>query len=112
MTEFDTFWQAYPRKVGKLAALEKYRTARKMATAEEILAGVARYKQNKPGYADWCHAKTWLSQGRWLDEYETPRSKTTTSDWWDECRTVHGGACGKRWDHEIRMRTPAVTEDS
>jgi len=64
--DFEAFWRAYPRKVGKLAAERAYGKARKLATAEELLAGVARYR--KPSYADWCHPTTWLNQGRWLDE--------------------------------------------
>lgn len=66
--EFEAFWKAYPRKVGKLAAAKAYAVARKQATAEQLLAGIALYRQTKPAYADWCHPMTWLNQGRWLDE--------------------------------------------
>jgi hypothetical protein len=76
--EFKQFWDAYPRHVGKLAAEKAYAKARHLATAAEILAGVARYKHDKPAYADWCHPRTWLSQGRWMDEV-TPSSAPT--DW-------------------------------
>jgi hypothetical protein len=31
------------------------------------LDGIAQYMKTKPAYADWCHPRTWLSQGRWLD---------------------------------------------
>ncbi len=69
--DFDEFWAACPRKVGKLAALKAYAKARKgYASQEELLAGLERYKKHKPAYADWCHPSTWLSQGRWMDEYE------------------------------------------
>ena len=67
---FDAFWQAYPRKVAKLAALKAWDKAIKISTAEEIIEGVERYKKNKPGYCDWCHPATFLNQGRWMDEYE------------------------------------------
>lgn len=103
--EFDQFWRAFPRKTAKLAARKAYDKARKIATAADILAGVDRYRANKPAYADWCHPATFLSQGRWLDEYEPSASarQTTASDWWDECKALHGGTCTKRWDHETRM---------
>jgi hypothetical protein len=68
MTPFDTFWQAYPRHVGKLAAMKAYAKALRLASAEQILAGVEVYKRIKPPYADWAHASSWLNAGRWMDE--------------------------------------------
>jgi len=38
--EFDAFWEVYPRKVSKAAALRAYRSARKRATLEVIAAGL------------------------------------------------------------------------
>jgi len=72
MNGFTAFWSAYPRKVGKLAAQKAYTKARQTVSAEDLLAGLERYKVTKPSYADWCHAKTWLTQGRWLDQDDTP----------------------------------------
>jgi hypothetical protein len=68
MTEFDQFWAVYPRHVKKLAAMKAFTKARTFATLEDILAGVERYKQIKPAYADWAHAPSWLNAGRWMDE--------------------------------------------
>ena len=76
MTDFDTFYAAYPRRVGKLDAIRAYAKARTVATADEILAGVESYKRNKPEYADWCHPATWLNKGRWMDEYDEPARVT------------------------------------
>jgi hypothetical protein len=70
MTDFERFWKAYPRKIGRLEAERKFEIALRSTTIDVLLAAVERYKQHKPEYADWCHAKTWLYQGRWLDEYE------------------------------------------
>jgi len=70
MNGFTAFWSAYPRKVGKLAAQKAYTKARQTVSAEDLLAGLERYKVTKPSYADWCHPKTFLSQGRWMDEPE------------------------------------------
>jgi allantoicase len=101
--EFAEFWAKFPRRVAKVAAMKAYVKARKSATADEIIAGIDRYMAHKPAYADWCHPTTFLSQGRWLDEYDTPRVQTRTVDWWEQCKALHGGACTCRWDHDTRM---------
>jgi hypothetical protein len=69
MDDFDQFWALYPLKVGKLAAERAFTKARQSATAAQLLAGVEQYKAHKPAYADWCHPKTWLTQGRWMDDW-------------------------------------------
>lgn len=72
--DFGEFWKHYPRKVGKLAAFREYAKARRHASAAEILAGVERYRQHLPDDLQFvCHARTWLHQGRWEDEYEVER---------------------------------------
>ena len=62
---FLSFWQKYPRKVGKGAARKAYRNACKRATPEEIAAGLTRYKPD-PQFTK--HASTWLNADCWLDE--------------------------------------------
>lgn len=69
---FDLFWQAYPRKMGKLAAQKAWAKAAKLADPKEIIAGIEPYKAHKPDWQDYCHPATWLNQGRWMDEYEQP----------------------------------------
>lgn len=76
--EFNAFWTRYPRKVGRLDAQKAFVKALKSATADQILAGVERYKTNKAAYADWCHPATWLNQGRWMDEADTENANVTT----------------------------------
>ena len=82
--EFETFWAAYPRKVGKFAAEKAFQKARaRGVTMQDLIQGIERYIAHKPSYADFCHASTWLNQGRWLDEYETapkPRLWTCPDD--------------------------------
>jgi uncharacterized protein YdaU (DUF1376 family) len=77
-TRFDQFWAAYPRKVGKDAALKAFKriAAAKRVTFDELMAGLERYKQNKPMKIDYCHPATWLNEGRWADEYSAPRLVT------------------------------------
>jgi hypothetical protein len=86
--DFEQWWQAFPRKVGKLAAQREYERARKRASAEVLLLGIVRYLQAKPEYADYCHPKTFLSQGRWLDE--APANGNGHTPW----RCPHVVACG------------------
>ncbi len=80
MTDFDEFWDAYPRKVGKALAMRAHARALRgllpmqvecelgPATHAEIMAGVASYKHDKPDYADWKHGSTYLNQVCWIDE--------------------------------------------
>lgn len=69
--EFEDFWRNFPRKVGKFAAQKEYDKVRRNGTTQgELLNGIARYVKTKPDYADYCHARTWLSQGRWLDQVD------------------------------------------
>ncbi len=82
MSDFETWWQEFPRKVGKLAAEREFSKARKRASLEDLIDGVARYRNHKPSYADWCHPVTWLRQGRWLDEDDTPAVAATLDYVW------------------------------
>lgn len=109
-TDFDTFWKAYPRKVGKLAAQKAYRRARSLASPGELLAGVEAYIAHKPAYADFCHPATWLNQGRWMDDYGAPAAAPSAPiDWFEECKQIHGGACGlDRWRHHNRKAIDAM----
>ena len=66
--DFQTFWQMYPRKVGKLAAQKSFEKAVKSATPQEIFEGVIRYQRNcgsDPKFI--AHPSTWLNEGRWMD---------------------------------------------
>jgi hypothetical protein len=65
---FERFWLAYPEKVGKEAARKAFEKATKLASSEEIMAGIARYIVAKPPDRAWCNPATWLNQQRWLDE--------------------------------------------
>lgn len=66
---FAVFWQAYPRKVGKLAAEKSFASAIESGVVlAELLEGVRRYVASKPTYQDYCYPATWLNEGRWADE--------------------------------------------
>lgn len=70
---FESFWSAYPRKVGKDAAFKAFSKRRPDdALLGEMLAAIAAQ-----GLVDRCrkgedrfvpHPSTWLNEGRWTDE--------------------------------------------
>jgi len=64
--DFDSFWQQYPKKVGKGAAKTSYNRALKKVSHADIMAGLARYNPD-PQYI--CNPATWLNQERWSDEH-------------------------------------------
>jgi len=72
--EFASWWQVYPRHVSRSEAEKAYVAARKDASAEDLLAGAVRYRDNrdrKEADAKFtAHASTWLHQKRWTDEPE------------------------------------------
>lgn len=70
---FEQFWQAYPKKVGKQAALKAWKRIRPtVALCDQILQAVDAQKQCE----QWRRENgryipnpvTWLCQGRWEDE--------------------------------------------
>jgi hypothetical protein len=69
---FDAFWRVYPRKVGKEAARKAYERALKLATPEQIMAGLDTLRMQVAGKDQQFtpHASTWLAAGRWDDEPE------------------------------------------
>lgn len=75
--DFEIFWKLYPRKEGKQAAKKAWAKAIKIATIQEILAGVSQYL-NDPNrvQAFTAHAATWLNAGRWADAPLPERIKT------------------------------------
>lgn len=66
--EFEAFWQAYPRRIAKGAAIKAFGSALKVATFSEIMDGVRRYAQTGPVPKYTPHPATWLNQQRWADE--------------------------------------------
>jgi hypothetical protein len=111
-SDFEEFWDAYPRKVGKLAAQKAYGAARRKASAEAILAGVMAYKRHMPHDPMFRpHPATWLNAGRWMDE-DVPVSRRQADgriDWFEQCKQVHGGECGlDRYRHMTRMQMEQV----
>ncbi len=66
--EFEEFWQAYPRRVGRGAAEKSFAKAMKFTDLPTILTAI---KNQRSGWTDpqyIPHPATWLNQRRWLDE--------------------------------------------
>ena len=70
---FDTFWAAYPRKVGKDAARKAF--SRVSTDLGTLLAAIEAQKQSRQWKAEGGryipNPATWLNQGRWEDELPT-----------------------------------------
>jgi hypothetical protein len=65
---FEAWYANFPRRQGRARALKAFRAALKKTDFDTLMAGVERYKAEKPGYADWAMPATWLNDERWLDE--------------------------------------------
>ncbi len=88
---FAEFWTAYPRKVGKGAALKAWM---KLKPSAELLAKILTAIEQQKKTAQWQrddgqyipHPLTWINQGRWDDapmtvgraREESPRHRYTT----------------------------------
>ena len=69
-SDFDLFWKAYPRKVGKQKALTAFKKV--PVPVETLLCAIAEQKQSaqwKKSNGEFIpHPTTWLNEGRWEDE--------------------------------------------
>lgn len=74
--DFEAFWQAYPKRTGRVMAYRQYLAAVYYggATSELILKGIEAYKRHlMTQQTEFQFIKSpaaWLSGGHWLDEYE------------------------------------------
>lgn len=77
-------YQAYPRKVGKLAALKAIEKALKASDLQTIMASVQRFaaqvKAERTEERFIPHPSTWFNQGRWMDE-QKPAQEQEQEDW-------------------------------
>lgn len=80
--DFVAFWKAYPLKKSKEGARAKWRAALKKTDAATLIAAAERYAAERSG-ADpkyTAHPTTWLNQGRWADEPDTPSNVVAIRD--------------------------------
>jgi len=68
--DFDLFWQAYPRKVGKSAAEKTWNKL--LPNIDDCLKAIAWQKETPQWFKNngqfIPHPATWLNQERWADE--------------------------------------------
>lgn len=72
MDDFEEFWKAYPRRVGKGKARAAFIKAIKKTTLTIMLDAID-WQRNQPGWLKdggsfVPHPATWLNQERWEDE--------------------------------------------
>lgn len=106
-TEFEEFYQAYPRHEGKGAAREKYKIARRKADHEAILAGARRaaaaYSEREKRFIPL--PATWLHQERWTDEipaangHDPPPADDLTPEERQQARLAHFRKTGRWPEH-------------
>ena len=75
LEQFEKFYEAFPRKVGKGQARKAFKTALTKVDFETILNGVVKYaKHTKNSEKQFiAHPATWLNGERWSDEYDVQR---------------------------------------
>ena len=71
--EFLKFWDAYPRKVGKIAALRRWQALRKAGALPDLatLLGALKWQKAQDSWQEDKYIPnpaTWLNAGRWADE--------------------------------------------
>jgi hypothetical protein len=83
--EFEVFWEAYGKKVGRATAEASFAKAKKSKDwpgMDILLAAVETWRKSdqwtKDGGQFQPHAATWLNQHRWTDE--PPQTTTTTQN--------------------------------
>lgn len=81
-TTFELFWAAYPKKVGKKAALNAFRRVK--TPLNVLLQAIEGQKHSVQWMKDngkyIPNPATWLNQGRWEDELDGGG----LGDYWDE----------------------------
>lgn len=71
--KFEEFWSAYPKKVGKQAALARWK---KINPSAELTAEILRAVASQKSWPNWIrdngqyipNPATWINEGRWEDE--------------------------------------------
>jgi hypothetical protein len=66
LSNFDEFWNAYPKKVDKAKAEKSFRSAVKRAKFDDILAGVISYRSDPTRNPEFTkYPATWLNSDSW-----------------------------------------------
>jgi hypothetical protein len=77
--QFNEFWNEYPRKIDRAAAIRAFKSALKRAKFEELLAGAIAYRNDptrKPEYTKY--PATWLNADSWENAATLPEVKAAS----------------------------------
>lgn len=107
---FERFWSEYPRKTAKDAAWKEWL---KRSPSDDLAQRMIEAVRQQRASAQWLkdggqfipHPRTWLHQGRWQDEPDTPIAKPQKPDWYGHfphCRNE--AACAQRFLSEERAK--------
>lgn len=82
---FEAFWKAYPKKIGKKAALKAWDKAELNGKVQIVLEAVEKQKSwpqwQKEGGQYIPNPTTWLNQGRWEDQPVEEQKEERTGVW-------------------------------
>ena len=97
---FEEFWQAYPRKVGKGKAREAYGRALRSTDAATLAEQARRYahsvRAKDPQYIPY--PTTWLNQERWADDL--PEARHVPEGWLLRPDGIMVDGAGRLWDKD------------
>lgn len=87
--QFEVFWRAYPRRIGKGGARKKFEQAIRKTDLATMLTAIKLYVRCKPSWMDFKHPATWLHNECWDDEWDTP---APSRNYADAARNISNGA--------------------
>lgn len=111
MTNFDKFWNLYPRKIGKIGVMTKYwPRACRYDSPENIIAGLeAQLPMLQAKEREYIpHPSTWLNEGRWMDEIEQAPLGERPYDRWTAAEKQAEADAVKRMGIDAAIRTKRV----
>ncbi|RBP66393.1 hypothetical protein DFO66_103340 [Brevibacterium sanguinis] len=86
MEGFAEFWEVYPRKVARKAAMAKFpKCVKEAGGVQKLIDAAEAYAQSVEGrpIEKIAHPTTWLNQGRWDDELTLNLDDERSSGWSD-----------------------------
>lgn len=88
---FDSWWQIYPRRIGKGAARKAYARALTLTDEDTLWWGVKAYSAASEGEDPryMKHPATWLNQECWDDEYECKKDWGTVTYTGEKMKARH-----------------------
>jgi hypothetical protein len=100
---FELFWSAYPKRVAKAKAREKFERALRKTTLDKILTALEWQREQ----AGWLkddgeyvpHASTWLHNERWDDEPPKTTNRAVVVTFAPTC-----GECVEGWREDDMRR--------